>query len=130
MAEPLGFIAEQVVQAFEIDARPILRLYLAFGLNLVSAKYLVHSRGVAAASGVLQEQRVVKIVASGLRQADNFGHPRAQQAAIYRVSHGLAFGEIERERKRGNDVGKADFRPRVLRRIECGGVFRAVHWDC
>ena len=88
--------------------RPIRGHARALGLDVAAAEHLEHGGGVARATGVLQERGVVEIAAQLHRQVEPRGQLHRDQVGAQRVPHGLALGEVQRERQRREHVRERD----------------------
>ncbi len=119
--------AGQLQQALRVDL-----LEVVLGAQLIAAVQLPEARGVAAAAGVLQQQRVVEI---GKRQGIQSEHPpgvHADPAAAQAVSGRLALGEVEGVAQRSDDLREA-YRRADARRLryqpvgDSGAICGCIH---
>jgi len=83
------------------------RLEVALEGQVVGQVQLADARGVAAASQVLQQQRVVQLPQLALGQADVPADVHADPAGAHAVAFGLAFGDVERVAQGADQFGQA-----------------------
>ncbi len=103
-----GDMSERVVEALPADFGPIHGLQIAFGPKIIGVEDVIEAGGVAAAASVFQKERVVKIGLVFNFEADFLGDAHANDATADGMAHFAAFGEVQRVREGGEQLGDTD----------------------
>jgi hypothetical protein len=98
-------VINRILQAFPADLGPIFVLQIPLGSDFVRVDDVEKLGSVAAASGVFQQQRIVKVGLGVEGQANLARQPHADHAALHGMPERLTLGQIERIGERGDDVG-------------------------
>ena len=111
-----GHVRNSVVQTLPADAGPVCQLHVSLGPDLVRAQDMKQFGGIAAASGVFQQQGVIK-VALFCVTSDRFRRLVACRSCktVPNVPW-AALRKVESIRKRGDDLGDSNGMPGPLRK--------------
>jgi hypothetical protein len=101
-------MGEGIMQAFPSYFRPVLRFQVALGLNIVRIQDMKEPGRVAAASRVLEQQRIIQVGLLVRAHADLLGNAHSDHARAYGMPHGLAFGQVQGVGKCGNNIGQTN----------------------
>jgi hypothetical protein len=101
-------VRQCILQAFPSHARPILCFQVALGSNFVRVQDVKEPGGIAAASCIFEQERVIKVGLVGRAHANLLCKPHPDHARSNGMSHGLAFGQVEGVGKSGNDFRQQD----------------------
>ena len=94
---------------------PIDEAHVALDVLVVRSEQCRHARCVAAASGILEQRRVVERFDLRRRQRDRSSKAHGEHTGAQRMSGSLSFRQVERERERREHFRKANCGIRTVR---------------